>query len=53
MKGQVLGGLGVDMATTGIFKATADVEVLWTDCCWHGNVGWNKPEEFRAPFVLA
>ena len=32
MKGQVLGGLGFDMATTGVFKATADMEMIWTDC---------------------
>ena len=52
MKGEVLGELEVDMATTGISKATADVEMLWTDCRWHGKIGWNKSEESRAPFVL-
>lgn len=52
MKGQVLGGLEVDMATTEIFKATADVEMIWTDCCWHGRIGWKKSEESRPPFVL-
>lgn len=32
MKGQVLGGPESDMATTGVFKATADMEMIWTDC---------------------
>lgn len=49
MKSSVVGGLEAEMATTGSFKAAADVQTIWVNCCWHGSMPWENLEEPRAP----